>query len=145
MALTSIQKGNCITFCILQRCYLRQPFLRFRMCSTIFTCLICKHVSSLEKKIETHFINSYKILLVLLRILATARYLKTFGILHNFRKIFIMYFLIFHSYSSRCICSTCLVLSLNASKPINIYQCQQRKNKREPTQIDAIYVDVYRF
>ena len=131
------------------------------MCSTIFTSLICKHVSSLEKKIKTHFINSCKTLLVLLRISATTRYLKTFGIeylprkwinytlqtiiLQNFRKISIMYFLIFHSYSSRCICSTCLVLSLNASKPINIYQCQQRKNKREPTQIDAIYVDVYRF
>ena len=125
-----------------------------QMCSTIFLCLICKHGSLLEKKIRNHLINSCKIFLILLRISVNARYLKTFSkerftrqtiILLNFSKILNMYFLILHSYSSMCICSICLVLSLNALKPINIYQCQQRKNKREPTQIDAIYVDVYRF
>ena len=117
-----------------------------QMCSTIFLCLICKHGSLLEKKIRNHLINSCKKFLIFLRISVTARYrtIQTI-ILLNFRKILNMYFLILHSYSSRCICSICLVLSLNALKPINIYQCQQRKNKREPTQIDAIYVDVYRF
>ena len=118
------------------------------MCSRIFPSSICKHVSSLEKKVKIHFMSSCKILLVLLRISVTTRYvnhtLQTI-ILKNLIKILNIYFLIFHFYFSRCICSTCLVLSLNASKPINIYQCQQRKNKREPTQIDAIYVDVYRF
>ena len=48
-----------------------------QMCTTILRSLICKHVSSLQKKIRNHFINSSKILLVLLRILVTARYLKT--------------------------------------------------------------------
>ena len=120
-----------------------------QMCTTILRSLICKHVSSLQKKISNHFINSCKILLVLLRISVTTRYVNHYTlqtiILKNLIKILNIYFLIFHFYFSRCICSTCLVLSLNASKPINIYQCQQRKNKREPTQIDAIYVDVYRF